>query len=65
MSVKKVLRMNDKDAKEVILKEFRSLFINKKVLKPVKRSLLTPKQRKKLLRSHMFLKVKHDGQGEF
>ena len=31
----------------------------------MKRSELTSEQRKKLLRSHMFLKVKHDGKGEF
>ena len=65
MSVKKVLCMHGQEAKAAILKEFRSLFIDKKVLKPVKRSSLTSEQKKKLLRSHMFLKEKHDGKGEF
>ena len=56
MSVKKALCMHGQDAKEAILKEFRSLFIKKKALQPVKCSALTSAQRKKLLRSHMLLK---------
>ena len=65
MSVKKALRMHGAEAKEAILKEFRSLFVDKEALKPVKQSSLTSEQKKKLLRSHMFLKAKHDGRGEF
>ena len=61
MSVKKALRIHGADTKDAILKEFRSLFIAKKALKPVKRSSLTSEQRRKLLWRHMFLKAKHDG----
>ena len=61
MSVKKALRVHVADAKEVILKEFRSLFVDKKVLKPVRRSSLTVEKKGKQLFSHMFQNAKHDG----
>ena len=65
MSVKKVLCLIGKDTKEEILKEFRSLFIEKEAIQPVKRSSVTSDQRKQFLRSHMFLDEKHDGKGDF
>ena len=57
--------MHGATAKEAIVKEFRNLFVDKKALTPVKHCELTREQRRKLLRSHMFLKEKYDGKGGF
>jgi hypothetical protein len=65
LSVKKGLAMHGDAAKQAIIKEFEQLFNKKKVLKPVKRSGLNLKQRRKIIRSSMFLKEKYDGMGKF
>ena len=54
-----------KFAKRAIKKEFVQLFKKKAVLKPVLRSNLSGKQRRKIIRSSMFLKEKFDGMGKF
>ena len=65
MSVKKALQMHGVTAKETTVKEFQNIFVDKKAITPVRRCDLTREQRKKLLRSHMFLKEKYDGKGDF
>jgi Reverse transcriptase (RNA-dependent DNA polymerase). len=65
LSVKQGLRRHGKFAKRAIRKEFDQLFKKKAVLKPVKRSDLSGKQRRKIIRSSMFLKEKFDGMGKF
>jgi Reverse transcriptase (RNA-dependent DNA polymerase). len=65
LSVKQGLRRHGKFAKRAIRKEFDQLFKKKAVLKPVKRSDLSGKQRRKIIRSSMFLKEKYDGMGKF
>jgi hypothetical protein len=65
MSVKKGLAKHGDHAKKAIGAEFEQLFKKKKVLKPVCRSSLTESQRRKIIRSSMFLKEKYDGLGRF
>ena len=63
LSVKKSIRQYGRMTIDSVVKEFANLFREKKVLKPVLRKHLTQEQRKKLLRSHMFLKLKKDTKG--
>jgi hypothetical protein len=63
--VKKGLEVHGKAAEEAIVKEFEQLFKKKRVLEPVRRSDLSGKQRRKVIRSSMFLKEKYDGMGKF
>jgi Reverse transcriptase (RNA-dependent DNA polymerase). len=65
LSVKQGLRRHGKFAKRAIRKEFDQLFKRKAVLKPVLRSNLSGKQRRRIIRSSMFLKEKFDGMGKF
>jgi hypothetical protein len=65
LSVKQGLARHGKFAKRAIKKEFMQLFKKKAVLKPVLRSNLSGKQRRKIIRSSMFLKEKFDGMGRF
>ena len=64
LSVKRGIREYGKIAIDSIIKEFATLFREKKALVPVHLSKLNHKQRRKLLRSHMFLKLKRDAQGK-
>jgi hypothetical protein len=59
------LARHGKFAKRAIRNEFLQLFRKKAVLKPVLRSNLSGKQRRKIIRSSMFLKEKFDGMGKF
>ena len=63
LSVKRGIREYGKMAVDSIIKEFSTLFREKKALVPVHLSKLNRKQRRKLLRSHMFLKLKRDARG--
>jgi hypothetical protein len=65
LTVRKGLKKHGANAKEAIRLEFEQLFKKKKVFKPVKRSSLSAIQRKKIIRSSMFLKEKYDGLGNF
>ena len=65
LSVKQGLARHGKFAKRAIKKEFIQLFKKKAVLKPVLRANLSGKQRRKIIRSSMFLKEKFDGMGKF
>jgi Arginine methyltransferase-interacting protein, contains RING Zn-finger len=65
MSINMGLKTHDEVAEEAIRAEFDQLFYKKKALVPVKLSSLSKKQRKKILRSSMFLKEKYDGKGWF
>jgi hypothetical protein len=65
LTVRKGLEKHGANAKEAIRLEFEQLFKKKKVFKPMKRSSLSAIQRKKIIRSSMFLKEKYDGLGNF
>jgi hypothetical protein len=65
MSVKKGLAKHGIQAKQAIGAEFEQLFKRKRVLQPIRRSSLTESQRRKIIRSSMFLKEKYDGLGRF
>jgi Reverse transcriptase (RNA-dependent DNA polymerase). len=65
MSVRKGLEKHGSEAKEAIRLEFEQLFKGKKVFKPVRRSELSKKKLRKVIRSSMFLKEKYDGLGNF
>jgi hypothetical protein len=64
ISVKKALVQFGKSAEDSIEKEFRQL-LEKEVFKPVDYRNLTNEEYKAVIRSHMFLKEKHQADGSF
>ena len=64
-SVKKGLQEHGHHAQVAITSELKQLFKDKKALKPVLRANLSNTQKKKILRSSMFLKTKFDARGVF
>jgi hypothetical protein len=65
MSVKKGLAKHGEAAKVAVAKEFKQLFKEKKVLKPTMWWKLSKSDRRKVIRSSMFLKEKYDAFGVF
>jgi Reverse transcriptase (RNA-dependent DNA polymerase). len=65
MSLNLGLKTHGEVAEEAIRAEFDQLFNKKKAFEPVRLSSLSKTQRKKILRSSMFLKEKYDGRGIF
>ena len=65
MSISLGIKTHGEVAEEAIRAEFDQLFNKKKALQPVELSSLSKTQRKKILRSSMFLKEKYDGRGTF
>ncbi len=63
MSVREAVRSFGDPATQACMAELKQLFLEKKALVPVKWSELTHKQKRNMIRSHMFLKKKYkDGQ---
>jgi hypothetical protein len=58
------LRTRDDEANRVILKELKQM-IDRKVLEPVRRSVLAERERRSTIRSSMFLKAKYYPDGIF
>jgi hypothetical protein len=56
--VRDALRTQGDEAKRVILKELKQM-IDRKVFRPVRRSVLTEQERRSTIRSSMFLKAKY------
>jgi hypothetical protein len=65
MSVRRGLSEYGDAAHEAIVSELKQLFVAKKAMHPIMRSDLSAEQRKKIIRSFMFLKAKFDGMGVF
>lgn len=65
MTVKRGLAEYGDPAHKAVVAEMKQLFIDKQAFSPVKRQDLTEDQRKKIIRSFMFLKAKYDGMGNF
>jgi hypothetical protein len=65
LSVKKGLAKHGEAAKLAVAKEFKQLFKEKRVPKPVMWSRLSRSERRKVIRSSMFLKEKYDAFGVF
>ena len=53
------------DAKNAITDEIRNMFVTKNALTPVKYDNLSNSQKSNIIRSHMFIKVKHHPDGTF
>jgi hypothetical protein len=64
-TVKEGLERHREKTKEAVVAEFVQLFKNKKALIPVKRTMLSRRQLRKVIRSSMFLKEKFDAFGIF
>ena len=64
-SVRKGLKEHGAHAYKAIVAELRQLLQEKKALQPVKRSDMSGRQLKKVIRSLMFLKTKFDAMGRF
>jgi hypothetical protein len=64
VSVRDALRTQGDEAKRVILKELKYM-IDRKVFRPVHRSILTESERNSTIRSSMFLKAKYHTDGTF
>jgi hypothetical protein len=64
ISVRDALRTQGDEAKRVILKELKQM-IDRKVFRPVRRSVLTEQERRSTIRSSMFLKAKYHPDGTF
>jgi len=65
MSVKRGLSEYGEAARTAVCDELKQLFIAKKAMHPVMRDDLSQDQRKKIIKSFMFLKAKFDGMGVF
>lgn len=65
LSVKRGVKEYGEAAVDSIRDELRTLFVDKKAMHPVRKENLTLGERKKIIRSFMFLKAKYDGMGEF
>jgi len=65
LSVKAALREHGDIAMHAIVAELKQLLVDKKAISAVHRKGLSVTQLKKIIRSSMFLKVKHDSQGRF
>jgi Reverse transcriptase (RNA-dependent DNA polymerase) len=64
ISVRDALRTKGDEAKRVILKELKQM-MDRKVFRPVRRSLLTEHERRSTIRSSIFLKAKYHPDGTF
>jgi hypothetical protein len=65
MSVKKGMSEYGQAARDAVESELKQLFVDKKAMSPVQRKNLSADQRKRVIRSFMFLKAKFDGMGKF
>jgi len=65
LSVKQGINEYGDNAIDSIKKELKQLLVDKKAMHPVHRNALTKTQLKKVIRSLLFLKSKHDAEGTF
>ena len=62
---KKRIKDHGRPAYNAVLNKLLSILRDKSVLQPIKKEYLSNRQRKKMVRSFMFLKTKFDAMGRF